>query len=86
METIGFLAAFLTTIAFLPQVYKIYKSNKTDDLSIFTFSLFTVGVFCWLIYGIYLINYPMILANLLTFLFAFYILIKIIINLKKALK
>ena len=86
MEAIGFLAAFLTTIAFLPQVYKIYKSNKTEDLSLFTFSLFTVGVFCWLSYGIYLNNYPMIIANIITFLLALYILIKIIKNLTKTLK
>ncbi|WP_428023216.1 SemiSWEET family sugar transporter [Arcobacter sp.] len=83
MEVIGFLAAFLTTIAFLPQVYKIYKSNKTDDLSLLTFSLFTIGVFCWLSYGIYIKNHPVILANAITFLLALYILIKIILNLKR---
>ena len=81
METIGFIAAFLTTIAFVPQVYKVYKLNKTEDLSLITFTLFTTGVFLWLVYGFYLKNYPMILANAITFLLALYILIKIVRNL-----
>ena len=82
METIGFIAAFLTTIAFVPQVYKVYKLNKTEDLSFITFTLFTTGVFLWLVYGFYLKNYPMIAANAITFLLALYILIKIVRNLK----
>ena len=81
-ENIGFLAAFLTTIAFVPQVIKVYKTNNTQDLSILTFSTFTVGVFFWLLYGVFLDNYPMIIANIITFLLAFYILVKIIRNLK----
>lgn len=79
-EFFGFIAAFLTTVAFIPQVYKIYKTNKTSDLSLLTFSLFTIGVFNWLLYGIYLLSYPMIVANIITFALALYILYKIIKN------
>lgn len=81
-ELIGSLAAFLTTVAFIPQVYKVYKTNHTGDLSVATFSMFTTGVFCWLIYGLILNSYPMIIANIVTFVLALYILIKIIKNLQ----
>lgn len=80
MELFGFMAAFLTTVAFIPQVLKVYKTNKTQDLSLSTFSMFTVGVLCWLLYGLYLNSYPMIIANIITFLLALYILVKIIKN------
>lgn len=81
-ELIGFTAAFLTTVAFIPQVIKIYKTNKTNDLSLLTFISFTIGVFCWLIYGISLNSLPMIFANTITLILSIYILIKIIKNRK----
>lgn len=82
-EIIGFLAASLTTVAFVPQVMKIYKTNRTNDLSLLTFSSFSIGVFCWLIYGISLNSKPMIFANTITLILSIYILIKIIKNNKK---
>ncbi len=82
IEIIGFIAALLTTLAFIPQVIKVYKKNQTSDLSILTFLMFTIGVFIWIIYGFLLVSYPLIIANIITFLLAFYILIKIIINRK----
>jgi len=83
IEFLGFIAAILTTTAFIPQVIKVYKTNQTKDLSVFTFSMFTIGVFCWSVYGVMLLSYPLIIANTITFLLAFYILIKIIKNLQK---
>lgn len=77
VEYIGFLAAFLTTAAFIPQVIKIYKTNKTKNLSLPTFLMFSLGVFCWLLYGIYLNSYPMIIANVITLCLSIYILYKI---------
>jgi MtN3 and saliva related transmembrane protein len=82
MELLGFVAAFLTTVAFIPQVVKVYKTNKTSDLSLLTFSMFTSGMFLWMIYGFMIESYPVIMANVLTFIFALYILLKIIGNLK----
>jgi len=82
IEILGFIAAILTTTAFIPQVIKVYKTNQTTDLSILTFSMFTLGVFCWILYGLLLNSYPLIIANIITFLLACYILIKIIKNLK----
>jgi len=74
-DSIGFIAAILTTFSFMPQAYKVYKTQKTTDLSLGMFSLFTLGVLLWTIYGILLAAFPIILANIVTFILAFYILI-----------
>ena len=66
IEIIGIIAAFLTTIAFIPQVYKVVKSNRTDGLSKTTFSIFTIGVFLWLIYGFLKNSVSMIIGNGIT--------------------
>ena len=74
IEIIGIIAAFLTTIAFIPQVYKVVKSNSTDGLSKTTFSIFTVGVFLWLIYGFLKNSVSMIIGNGITLILALIIL------------
>ena len=74
IEIIGIIAAFLTTIAFIPQVYKVVKSNRTDGLSKTTFSIFTVGVFLWLIYGFFKRSVSMIIGNGITLILALIIL------------
>jgi len=65
---IGLIAGLLCTISFLPQVIKAIKTKRTKDLSLITFSLFSVGVFLWLVYGIMIEKLPVILANGLTLL------------------
>ncbi len=80
VEIIGLFAAFFTTIAFIPQALQVYKTNKTKDLSLLTFVIFTSGLICWLLYGILLKALPIILANTLTLLMSFYILYKKIKN------
>ncbi|MFD2672122.1 SemiSWEET transporter [Marinicrinis sediminis] len=72
---IGSVAAFLTTIAFLPQTLKTIREKNTDGISLHMYTLFTVGVFLWLIYGLYTVDIPIILANLVTFGLAMTILI-----------
>lgn len=74
-EIIGFIAATLTTTAFFPQAYKVYKTKRTEDLSLGLFSFFSIGVFCWLVYGILIDDLPVIVANIVTFMLALYILI-----------
>jgi len=71
---IGLIAAFLTTIAFLPQVIKVWKTKKAEDLSLKTFILLSTGIFLWLVYGILLQDLPLILANAVTFTLAITIL------------
>ncbi len=74
-ETYGFLAAILTTSAFFPQLIKTWRTKSADDFSYITLILFLTGVFCWIIYGINIDSLPIILANLITFILNFSILI-----------
>lgn len=69
-DLIGYLAAALTTASFLPQAVLTLKTRNTDSLSLGMYSLFTSGVFMWLIYGVYLSNPAIIVANAITFLLA----------------
>ena len=72
---IGFFAAFCTTIAFLPQAIKVYKTKSTKDISLYMFLIFTIGVFSWFIYGLIIDDWPVILANAVTLVLSFFILI-----------
>ena len=72
---IGFFAAFCTTVAFLPQAIKVYKSKSTKDISLYMFLIFTIGVLSWLIYGIIISDLPIIFANAVTLILSFFILI-----------
>ena len=78
IEGIGLLAAFLTTYSFLPQVYKTWKTKDVSAFSLTTFSLFFIGITCWLIYGVCIGSLSMILANTITVITAFIILVFII--------
>ena len=64
---LGLVAGILTTIAFLPQVIKTWKSKSAKDFSFGMLITFSLGVFLWLLYGIAKNDLPVILANLLTF-------------------
>jgi MtN3 and saliva related transmembrane protein len=63
---IGLLAGALTTIAFLPQLTKTWKSKSAKDISLGMFLTFCTGVLLWLIYGILINALPVILANTVT--------------------
>ena len=75
MSYIGFFAAFCTTVAFLPQAIKVYKTRSTKDISLYMFLIFTVGVLSWLIYGLIINDLPVILANAVTLVLSLFILI-----------
>ena len=66
IDIIGVVAGTLTTIAFVPQVVRIWRTRSTHDISGFMFGIFSVGVVCWLGYGIVLGAWPIILANVVT--------------------
>lgn len=68
METLGYIAGILTTIAFVPQVIQIYKTKSAEDVSLAMFLLFTAGVVMWLVYGIQSQAVPVIAANSITFI------------------
>jgi len=65
-NTIGLLAGTLTTIAFVPQVIKIWKTKHARDLSLGMFAIFSSGVLLWLWYGIAIGATPIIVANAVT--------------------
>lgn len=69
-ELVGYLAAALTTSSFVPQAVKTLRTRDTQSLSLGMYSLFALGVLLWLVYGIYLANAAIIVANLVTFLLA----------------
>ncbi len=75
LEIMGYVAGALTTVSFLPQVLKAWKSKSTKDVSLSMFVLFTLGVFLWLVYGISLGDMPIIIANLITLVLALSILV-----------
>jgi MtN3 and saliva related transmembrane protein len=70
IQLLGLSAGAFTTIAFLPQVLKTWRSRSAKDLSLGMFSFFCVGVAMWLAYGILVMDIPVIAANLLTLMLA----------------
>jgi MtN3 and saliva related transmembrane protein len=72
---IGLLAATCTTISFVPQVVQILKTKNTKGISLGMYILFTFGIACWLVYGFYLGELPIIIANSITLVLASTILV-----------
>jgi MtN3 and saliva related transmembrane protein len=75
LETLGLTAAALTSLSFIPQVVKTIRTNDTSSISLFMYSLFTLGVFLWLIWGYIVRQLPVVLANGITFALASVILV-----------
>ncbi len=73
--SLGYLAGTLTTLAFLPQVLHTYRIKSVGDFSWKMLISFNCGLILWFIYGVYLHNWPMILANGATLMFVFPIII-----------
>ena len=74
-ELLGLIAGLFTTIAFVPQVVKIWKSKHAHDISLAMFAIFSAGVALWIVYGFIIGSLPVILANIVTFALALAILI-----------
>lgn len=69
-EIIGYMAAALTTCSFLPQAIMTLKTKDTEALSLGMYTMFTLGVLLWLIYGVYLDDTALIFANAITLVLA----------------
>jgi MtN3 and saliva related transmembrane protein len=80
VSVIGFSAATLTTVAFIPQAVKTIKTKQTKDISFWMYSILIIGVLLWLTYGIYNHDWPIILANSITFVLVLPILVLKIIH------
>lgn len=69
-KLLGLIAGFLTTMAFIPQVVKTWRTRSAKDLSLVMFLLYCLGVFLWMIYGIMIDELPVILWNIITLILA----------------
>ena len=64
-DSIGFIAAALTTASFVPQAWKIIRYRKVKDLSFTMYAMMSTGQGGWLIYGLLIQDFPLILANII---------------------
>jgi MtN3 and saliva related transmembrane protein len=62
-EAIGLAAGICTTLAFVPQVLKTWRTRRADDISLAWLGIFSSGTALWLIYGIWLGEMPIVAAN-----------------------
>ena len=74
-DLIGSAAAVLTTTAFVPQAWQVWRTRHTADISLGMYVLFTAGVALWMSYGILLTAWPIIIANSITLLLASMVLV-----------
>jgi MtN3 and saliva related transmembrane protein len=66
VATIGYAAAFSTTISFVPQLFRVIRLKSARDISLGMFLFFSWGVFLWLLYGIIIHSWPVVVANAAT--------------------
>jgi len=74
-DLIGYIAAFCTTTAYIPQAVKVYKTKQTKDISTGMFLIMVIGLFLWLAYGFMSGSMPIIWSNVVTIIIAGYILV-----------
>ena len=74
-DWIGSAAAICTTLAFVPQAYQSYKTRDLSGISLPMYSVFTLGVALWLVYGLLQHDWPIIVANAITLVLTVMILI-----------
>lgn len=79
-EFLGYACGFCTTIAFLPQTIKSIRSRNVSGLSLSMYVIYCIGLIFWILYGVYLNSFQMILFNGITLLFNSIILYLIIAN------
>ncbi len=66
VKYIGYIAAVLTSTSFLPQAIKTIKTKDTESISLWMYLMFVLGVVLWLVYGLFLKDMPLIMANTVT--------------------
>ena len=74
-EVLGYLAAAGTTVAFLPQVIRVYRTRSAEDISTAMYVLFITGVALWIAYGLAIHSVPVIAANCVTLVLAVAVLV-----------
>ncbi|MFZ2652380.1 MAG: SemiSWEET transporter [Burkholderiaceae bacterium] len=66
IDTLGFVAAALTTTSFVPQAWLMFRTRNVSGISLAMYSVFTLGIVAWLVYGLLLEAWPVIIANGIT--------------------
>ena len=74
-EPVGFAAAFLTTASFVPQAWLTFRTRDVSGISLGMYGAFTLGVALWLLYGLSLRAWPVVVANAITLALALAILV-----------
>jgi len=74
-ELVGSLAAMLTTLSFVPQVWHTWRTRDVSGISLAMYGAFTLGVALWLVYGLWLGAWPIVVANAITLALAAAILV-----------
>ena len=67
VDGLGYAAATLTTASFLPQAWLTFRSRDVSGISLAMYSVFTLGIAGWLVYGLLLQAWPIVVANVITF-------------------
>ena len=75
IDTLGYAAATLTTASFVPQAWLIFRSRNVSGISLAMYSVFTLGIALWLLYGLLIEAWPIVIANVVTFALAAAILV-----------
>jgi MtN3 and saliva related transmembrane protein len=75
VEALGFVAAFCTTAAFVPQLVRVLRLRSAREISLPTFLMFSIGVFLWLLYGLAIGSKPVIASNTVTLVLSVSILV-----------
>jgi len=75
IDLLGYCAASLTTLDFIPQAWLTWKTKSAHGISLGMYSVFIAGVFSWLLYGLLIGSFPVVIANAITLILALFILI-----------
>jgi MtN3 and saliva related transmembrane protein len=70
VDTLGYLAATLTTASFVPQAWLTFRTRDVSGISVTMYSAFTLGIALWLAYGVLIRAWPIVIANMITFVLA----------------
>lgn len=74
IDILGYTAATLTTVAFVPQAWLTWKTRSAHGISLGMYSVFICGIISWMIYGLLITAWPVVVANAITLLLAAFIL------------
>ncbi|CAD0007064.1 SemiSWEET family sugar transporter [Flavobacterium chungangense] len=62
-DIMGLFAGFCVTVSVIPQIIKVWKTKKVQQISLLTFSVLTFGIAIWVVYGVLKNDFPIIITN-----------------------